>query len=131
MRDPAYQWRDKRTLRRALRWAQRKLQIRDWTIELIFDDAVLAEADLRGVAKYAGGSTLWTWRMHGLVGIRRDLCEKEGVDPVAVLFHECAHVGCDRSSLTDRKRVYKEATERAMARIERLLYQLYLAEGNE
>lgn len=130
MRPPPYRERSRAELRRAMRWAQRRLGLTDWTLQLCVDRQADAHPGLRGDPPVRGR----LWFNHGcrdgFVGIWRDRCKDEPEDPVSAVLHEVAHVAAWPLGLDDGK-ARDALCEQVTCRIEGLLWELWRAEGNE
>jgi len=79
-----------------VRWFQRRMGIRDWTIELAFQDSPpdwLADKDLC--------SAVWRLQVRKLATIWISLtrAQEDGTSPLRCLFHECLHVAEDDVNL--------------------------------
>ena len=85
---PTYQTRTTKELMRWLKDLQNLLQMRDWSIELIYGDEVVPEFDNEvscGYMNYEEG------HLTGTIWVSPLRCKAAGVDPKFVVAHEVAH----------------------------------------
>ncbi len=124
MDNPPYSYRSKGELRSALRFAQRVLHLRDWTIYFAIDEHSINEHvrkrlfdDRTAVAAVtAGPGFLVAW-----MGLWRDRAPAANFDALFSVFHEMAHVVMWES--VDHQKGTQE--ERAACRIAWLLWKLW------
>lgn len=124
MKLPAYRDRKPSVFRAALKWAQTQLCLRDWDIDLYLDDEV-TEDRFDELVGHPGGALLYFSNMRAYIGVQRDLCRDEDCDPLAVLFHEIAHVAMAFGQMVDTKLAYEECWDQAANRFAPLLLQLW------
>lgn len=134
MRVTPYRDRDAAELRKALRWAQRRLRLRDWKVGLVLDEQLDASPRLSSGFEPNTNALLWMddCRLGATIALRLSRCEEINEDPLHVLFHEVGHLLFHCACLTvGRTSRNVDLWEQTTARIADVLYALWLAEGNE
>ena len=93
MREPDYQERTHAELRKALRWAMRKMCLQDWTVQLCLDNAAERKfGPFDPPDEASGRANLYAHGHHAVIGLWLDRCKKYHEEPLCVLFHEVAHI---------------------------------------
>ena len=132
MREPACRERSDRELRRALRWALRKLQLGNWTWELVFDAKAVNHPLLREMGGVMGRVRIYLAKRHFVAGILRQACAGDDVDPVYTVMHESVHVMLDCvSSLADPDDKLHELFEQVVESVALVLHELWRAERED
>ena len=133
MKPPAYRERTARELRQALRWAQRKLHLCDWEIELYLDVEALHHPLLAWMEKNEDRAVVsfQVGRIHAVMGICQGFCRKQETDPLSSLFHEMGHLVLNLSEQIDPKGHQYAFWEQSTNRIAGILFDLWQAEGRE
>ena len=134
MKTPTYRDRTPGELRQALRWAQRRLRLRDWNVDLVLDEQIDARPRLHKHFDADTNALLWAddSRAAMTIALRRSRCKDINDDPLHVLFHEAAHLvfHCvGRAGARNTRTI--SLWEHAVARIADVLYALWIAEGNK
>lgn len=89
---------DRKQARRATRWAQKRLALRDWRIRLIVQDEPPKWAEELG-DDACGGEIGHVSSRQAFVWVSPERCEEFKLDPLGVLMHELLHVAFDDAGM--------------------------------
>ena len=128
MKFPPYCERTRTELQAAVRWAQRKLHLRDWTFRLLVDAGAKRERHLRPMVE-PGKVSLSVGNMEAIVGLRTDRLQEDRMDPVFCLFHELGHVAAHGMLVTDPDQKFVDLWDQEANRFAALLWDIWQAEG--
>ena len=92
MNDPPYRERSVKELRRACRWALKKLHVDNWNVTLFFDDKASDHPILQALDGNMAGVVVRPQTLEAIMGVWRETCHSSDVDPLCVTFHECIHI---------------------------------------
>jgi len=134
VRIPPYIECDPAELPRIMRWAQRKLSLRDWTLALTTDAATARTAGMTAFDQQFGGVTHYAPTMHAVIAVNLTQCREADIsgtrDPRWIVCHEVAHLlTADTAGDLDPDDKHFAAWELLANRIAGVLFDLYEAEG--
>ena len=126
MKFPQYQDRAASEMALGLTWACSKLHLEQWDVALFFD-RLSGDPDLESTLldSEKGANVFVAKELNAAIAISSSGCERNGVDPLSVLFHEVAHIVTDVVDYLGDGGVYDEIHELLTNRIECLLYELW------
>lgn len=108
--------------RKAIRWFQRQMRLRDWTIDLVIQDA---QPDWAGTSEdTVRGSVLSdASEKHAEIWLRPKVITAESVDPLRVLFHELLHTLWTDAVIDDTTNVHVEHAWTRLAEVLMFAYR--------
>ncbi len=133
MKIPPYVECEPAELARIMRWAQRKLSLRDWTLTFTTDIARAKAASMTGIYEDFGGVIHDATTMVAMIAVNLVGCAKPDItgtrDPRWIVLHEVAHLlaAATAKDLDPDEHHYMD-WERLANRIARVLFDLWLAE---
>ena len=132
MRVPPYRERTRAELRRAMRWAQRALHLKGWTLRMLFDDDAYAYWEGRRDPAGDGGARMFmnTSTCYATIGVWMKPHGPAPYDLLHCVFHEMGHLATWGGGEANGPGI-QALWEQGCHRIADLLCRPYQAEGRD